>query len=458
MIGTALGQVQKLFGRGFLIAAFMASLLFVAVARYLWWGFEALKEMVLGWAQKELKEAGFEMLLALVLVYLLAYVLYGVRGALHQLYQGEWPVVPLKWLRSAGLALERRKMRQYEDTLHAKELALDDPAWAIDFGFTETYSAIELTSEEARPRLQKVRDFHQSLLHCLEKGQKLEKEQEEKAYWSVLGEARLLQANRDRFPADLQKEIDQLVAGIKRAYDANPALRKATVRLNALALREWTAAYDDLMNNFPDDERWLRPTRLGNIASVQELYPLNRYGINLSALWPRLMHVITEDARLRIEEANIYLDFTVLMSLLSLSAAVIAGIAAFYGPSRSLALRIFLPLFFLLSSWLFYHLAIQATQAFGIQIQAAVDLFRLKLLDALEIERPETPAEEQAIWREMHYFIAQAELPKEHVRFKEAEKTPGEQKDKPVPSFWSCLRASLIRRRKPTATEKDIAQ
>src|SRR5215217_2925040 len=106
MITTVLDQALKLFGRGFLIAAFFPSLLFVAVIVYLGWGFEALTTMVEEWTQAGLSEAVFGTLVALVAVYLLAYMLYGVRTALHQLYQGQWPI-PLKWLDPIFLARQR---------------------------------------------------------------------------------------------------------------------------------------------------------------------------------------------------------------------------------------------------------------------------------------------------------------------------------------------------------------
>jgi hypothetical protein len=203
MIGTALDQAQKLFGRGFLIAAFVPSLLFITVLTYLWWGFEALKITVQGWAQKDLKESAFETLLLLSAVYLLAYVLYGVRAAVHQLYHGQWPV-PLRWLRSVALIRVHRTMGRCQATLREKEGALDDPAWAIDFGFAETHTAIRLAPEEARLGLQKVRASHQSMLQRLKDGQEVQ----DKLYWDILREARVLQANRDWLP-NLREEINQ---------------------------------------------------------------------------------------------------------------------------------------------------------------------------------------------------------------------------------------------------------
>jgi len=413
MIDTIIDQAQKLFGRGFLIAAFIPTLIFAVVFRYLLGGVEGLEKTVRGWAQSNFKEMGVEIVLSVVAVYLLAYVLYGVRTGLQQLYYGQWPL-PLKYLRRVGLAMARRAMVRRQKTLREKEDALNDPAWAVDFDFVATYTPIQVTPGVAKASLNKIRDSHTSLLCCI----KEEQDWQEKTYLDILREARILQANRDRFPSDLKMKVDRLVADIKKTYRSNPRLRSAASLLNARALREWTAAYTDLRDYYPDDERWLQPTQLGNIASVQELHPFNRYRIHLSLLWPRLRHVISDDVRLRLEDTNIYLDFTLIMSFLSCVAAVIAAIVAFYSPPLNVPLFL-LPLILLGSFWLFYRLAIQATRSFGTQIQAAVDLFRLKLLDALEIERPSSLEEEQKIWDEIRSFIVQADLPQKHVRFKD---------------------------------------
>lgn len=102
-----------------------------------------------------------------------------------------------------------------------------------------------------------------------------------------------------------------------------------------------------------------------------------------------------------------------------------AIISNFYGPPRPLVFQTLFPLIFLLSSWLFYHLAIQATRVYALEIQANVDLFRLRLLEVLEIEKPGSPEEERKVWNEIRDFIVQGDLPTEHVRFKRASKETG---------------------------------
>jgi hypothetical protein len=76
--------------------------------------------------------------------------------------------------------------------------------------------------------------------------------------------------------------------------------------------------------------------------------------------------------------------------------------------------------------WLFYRLAMGATRAFADHIRAAVDLFRLDLLDALSIERPDTPADEQPIWRAIDAFIIQGDVPGPSVRFVKSNETPSQ--------------------------------
>ena len=79
MTETVLDQFQKLFGKGFLLAAFVPSLFFVCFLKFLRssWGDmqEALPKLwSAGW------KVSLNILAYLVIIYLLAYVLYGVRG------------------------------------------------------------------------------------------------------------------------------------------------------------------------------------------------------------------------------------------------------------------------------------------------------------------------------------------------------------------------------------------
>jgi hypothetical protein len=104
----------------------------------------------------------------------------------------------------------------------------------------------------------------------------------------------------------------------------------------------------------------------------------------------------------------------------------VSALASAYGPPRTTLAAWLAPLLSLAGFWIFYRLAIQAARRFVLQVQAVVDLFRLHLLDALNIERPGAPTEEQPIWTELRRFVVQGEVPTRHIRFTEPGRTdPG---------------------------------
>jgi len=81
--------------------------------------------------------------------------------------------------------------------------------------------------------------------------------------------------------------------------------------------------------------------------------------------------------------------------------------------------------------WLFYQLAIQATRGLGVEVQSAVDTYRLKLLDLLGLERPADAEKEMKIWTHLRYFISQGDLPTQGVRVKTVPKPEADEKPTP---------------------------
>jgi hypothetical protein len=163
---------------------------------------------------------------------------------------------------------------------------------------------------------------------------------------------------------------------------------------------------------------------LGNMTAALDYAVLKRYEISLSTLWPRLLHVVADDVRERVEDANIYLDFILMMSFLSVATSGVALTTVAIGPDRSRTLQALLVVLPLFGWWVFYLLAMGATRAFADHVRAAVDLFRLDLLDALSIERPDTPTDEQPIWRAIDGFIIQGDVPGPSVRFVKGNEPP----------------------------------
>jgi hypothetical protein len=464
MTTAVFDQAQKLFGKGFLIAAFVPSLLFVCFLKFLragWWEMErALPSLwSAGW------KVSLNVLAYLIIIYLLAYVLYGIRGLLHNLFQGRWDITlsskqqrdeaiilpdwvlddlamsraRKRWTERLEFVLnfpfwlghhwEARSFRTRIELTDLRVAVLDVPLWVTETKFADTFHPVRLTHEQAFPLIEKLAAQHREFRRRFEAGE----EWKDSEYWKILAGAQLLRANRKRL-IHLQLAIDLLIEEMKTAYLAkdSQALRDAVARLHEWADREWRSAYSEQKATFPERERWMRPTRLGNIAMVHEIGPMDRYGINLSAIWPRLWHVLPAEARQRIEDANIYLDFTVIMSLLSFISGGFAIYSAFYGPAgRNTITRVLLILACFASFWAFYQLAIQATRGFGVEAQAAVDAYRLKLLDLIGLERPANADEEKRIWTELRYFISQGDQPKTGVRVRTASAKKEEKPDAP---------------------------
>ena len=435
MVETALDQVQRLFGRGFLLAALVPTIIFAAAAVAIWEGLGGLRTRVEGWFEGGFSQFAPDILLAIAGIYLFAYVLYGIRAALHRVYQGRWPGT-LRLLVRPGLRLERRAWKASRRRLDERTAALDVRMWVEDRNFGAAYSDRQLTGQEASDLLGSTGKIHKRMVARLERGKSLS----DAMYGKILSHAFLVCANRNELQADQQAELDRLIEELRRQYNDNKDTTQESIQhLAAVADREQMAAYEDFVSSFSEDERWLRPTRLGNVMSGLDAGMLNRYGINLGVIWPRLVHVVPAESRSHVDDANIYLDFSVIMSFLSLLTAGVAGVALRYGEPRDTILGVVAIVLSVAFFLLFYRLSILAARTFAAQIWAVVDLFRLKLLDALDLERPDAPSTEKETWTDLRRFIVQAE-PTTSLRFKSQESpTPGSSQS-PAGVFRSLIR------------------
>ena len=409
MIGSILNQVQQLFGRGFLIAALVPTLLLTAASVVAWQGVDGLRSLATDWVNEGAKENIFTLATTIVALYLVAYITYGVRAGVLRLYQGEWPHT-LHKASVFGLRRETQAWARARRRLDEATAGLDVSAWAIEQDFCDAYSDKRLSDEWARDKLAELK----SRTH--RPGANGTRPQV-RDYRLVLTDAHLLQANRQQLSTTLQGSIDELVRDLRRDYRASTDLQILVQRIESVARREWVAAYNEFFSQFPTDERWLRPTRLGTVMNSAESRTLDRYGLQLSAMWPRLVHLPPDVIRSRIDDATIYLDFTVLMSFLSLTFVGVVGASIGYGKNADLLARALLLVLGFVSFWVFYRLGIQAALGLVGQLESVIDLYRLQLLDALSIERPATPGDEKPIWTEMRRFIDQAEIPSDYVRF-----------------------------------------
>jgi hypothetical protein len=88
--------------------------------------------------------------------------------------------------------------------------------------------------------------------------------------------------------------------------------------------------------------------------------------------------------------------------VLALEGAVLAAI---YGAPGLLGIAGLALVFF----WLFYRVAVQYVRTMGTLIKQGFDLYRLDLLDALEIARPAELDEEYWVWMRLNAFLRRGE-------------------------------------------------
>jgi hypothetical protein len=432
IIGSVLDQAQKLFSRSFAIAGFLPSLVFLMASTALCLG---SKPVVDAWDKLDtmgLDKASFKTVLVLGVVYLLAYVVYGIRSALHQVFQGDWPF-PLRWLSRLFLMKERwiwnRQMRRLTFVTDLTNV----PKWVLNdedrFGKDYSRSSVVLGRGRARVLLEQTREDLRTIVRELKEFH----EPSSTICQRILLNAHALRANRHRFGSAFRDEVDRFLAELKARFEADQTgtFRKAARDLDSSTERDRIQAKGDFVVEFPEQSRWLRATRLGNVAVVQELYVLDRYGIPLGDLWPRLLPLLSADTTKQIDEAKSFLDFTVIMAFYSFLSVPAVGYSVFHGPLKAalgplkalLLARSSGPLLAVLAhpTWIkilitltpcliglmFYNLAIQATRGLGLQMQTAVDLYRLKLIDALGLVRPKTLEEERKIWRGLWLFFVE---------------------------------------------------
>lgn len=139
------------------------------------------------------------------------------------------------------------------------------------------------------------------------------------------------------------------------------------------------------------------PTRLGNVIRSAETYPQARYGAPALRVWPRLYHLLPPELQTSFEEAQNSMEFLLVVAFLSglfgLPATVyLMCVEASTGWVMAASVG---------SAVIAYATYLGALAPAGLyadSIRAAFDTHRMKLLEALQVPRPATVAEERRTW------------------------------------------------------------
>jgi hypothetical protein len=197
---------------------------------------------------------------------------------------------------------------------------------------------------------------------------------------------------------------------------SDPCLSELVTQQTALGLI--------LNSELPSDESLLLPTRLGNTIRCFESYSSKAYGMDAIVLWPRLLSKIDSAFASTIDEAKASFDFMLNCSFLSLISALGIVIIGLSRPA-ALSLQNELPwikraVFFGLLGIVFYHYSVGRARAWGEQVKAAFDLYRLELLKALGYQQqPVSYVEEVALWSKISAQLLYAEFRESPLPYKD---------------------------------------
>ncbi len=143
----------------------------------------------------------------------------------------------------------------------------------------------------------------------------------------------------------------------------------------------------------------LLPTALGNIMRARERGSERKYSLDAVVCWPRLWSLLPENVRDDLVDARSSLERMAELWFWGL----LFLIWNFWTPWALLI--------GLLWMVLAYGMALQVTMAYGDLIEAAFDIHRMKLYDALGWPRPKNRAEEKKMGAQLTEFLWRGTMP-----------------------------------------------
>jgi hypothetical protein len=151
------------------------------------------------------------------------------------------------------------------------------------------------------------------------------------------------------------------------------------------------------------------PTAFGNVWAIMEEYPLRRYGIDGVLFWPYVREVISQRNERLLEEIDnqkllidVVINLALVMGILMLEGLIFA-LVRFQWQMLVVAV-IALVLFLLL-----YEAGVSYSRALATLITKGYDLYRLPVLDAFGLARPDDLDEEYWTWSRLAAFLRRGE-------------------------------------------------
>ncbi|MDQ7030281.1 MAG: hypothetical protein Q9O62_11140 [Ardenticatenia bacterium] len=207
--------------------------------------------------------------------------------------------------------------------------------------------------------------------------------------------------------------------GIRRRQAAWRRLRQqreASARQNDR--RRYGHLQARLYRDFPSREDRILPTRLGNVLRAAEDYSTTRYGLDGVFWWPRLEPLLPESLLARLEAT--FMGLVALLNLATLSVLyallLLFNLLLCWRGCVTMGRDFWwwswplVAVLALVVAYVIYRGAVAQARAYGDLIRVAYDEHRFRVLEALHIARPQTPAEEHALWRRLSRWLYQQDL------------------------------------------------
>lgn len=169
-------------------------------------------------------------------------------------------------------------------------------------------------------------------------------------------------------------------------------------RLSSVEIQEY-ALLDDNIKRYPEDTDHLQPFRLGNVLSAAEDYSKERYGLDITVIWPRLWILLPNDTQKQLCDARRCLDRRV--QLLTWGILYAAwGIWTLWALLAALIIASFT-----------YKGLLEAAENYGDLIRSVFDLYRFKLYESMKWPLPNNPEEEKVLGINLTIFLFRGEHP-----------------------------------------------
>jgi hypothetical protein len=412
MLDALLEKLGGLLPKNFIIAAFFPVLLFAGangVMCYL--TVPRFREWAGRYAALDAGQQAFYGIPVLIVVAVAAYIFSMLNLSLRRALEGEPPLLPDRvkdWLKRQLTVRQRHKLRRLEAQLKESERFWWRLKRLVDGkeGKGDGLESILTKAYTAGTAQAAACDYapDKSAAAAVAELAKRREENREITAQELSDAVGQLAAELGKCNVGRQKPGDPDYENKRELNEDFEALREVIRYAVSRAEEEYATRYNQREYNYSRYK--LSPTTMGNVAESVRGYARSRYAMNLDPFWLRVQKLVLDDKDFyaSLLDAKTQLDF--LVSLCWLTAAFTAFWLVYLLYLRqSVWLFLGIGLAGPALAFMWYKIAVQSYLAFADVLRTVLDLYRFKLLDALNIKRPANRQEEQKTWRSLSQVI-----------------------------------------------------